>query len=240
MGAVIDWTLATHVARGVSRLQPAGDPAPFEALEGPSERERAPRLRLHRARAVRAAARRRGRRPRRVGRGQPRLAEGRARSGRRPPRRRARGRWAASSAAASAPCWPPRRARSPASSRAACSGSTSSRSSIPRRRPGCCSWPRTSATPPAPWTPSPISCCAGSHCTRPRTRCSSARCRGCASTSRRACRSCSAPCPSRAGACCGSPTRPTSRRSWRPSARAGSRRWPSARSGASCSTACRR
>src|SRR5215204_6252360 len=37
MGRVIDWTLATQVARGVSRLQPAGDPAPFEALEGPSE-----------------------------------------------------------------------------------------------------------------------------------------------------------------------------------------------------------
>src|SRR4051794_3842365 len=37
MGAVIDWTLATQVARGVSRLQPAGDPAPFEALEAPSE-----------------------------------------------------------------------------------------------------------------------------------------------------------------------------------------------------------
>jgi len=37
MGAVIDWTLASHVARGVSRLQPAGDPAPFQALEGPSE-----------------------------------------------------------------------------------------------------------------------------------------------------------------------------------------------------------
>ena len=37
MGRVIDWSLATQVARGVSRLQPAGDPAPFEALEGPSE-----------------------------------------------------------------------------------------------------------------------------------------------------------------------------------------------------------
>jgi coenzyme F420 biosynthesis associated uncharacterized protein len=37
MERVIDWTLANQVARGVSRLQPAGDPAPFEALEGPSE-----------------------------------------------------------------------------------------------------------------------------------------------------------------------------------------------------------
>ena len=37
MGRVIDWTLASQVARGVSRLQPAGDPAPFEALDGPSE-----------------------------------------------------------------------------------------------------------------------------------------------------------------------------------------------------------
>ncbi len=37
MDRVIDWTLASSVARGVSRLQPAGDPAPFEALDGPSE-----------------------------------------------------------------------------------------------------------------------------------------------------------------------------------------------------------
>src|SRR3954466_10400536 len=37
MGAVIDWSLAHQVARGVSRLQPAGDPTPFQALEGPSE-----------------------------------------------------------------------------------------------------------------------------------------------------------------------------------------------------------
>src|SRR5215210_1728562 len=37
MGQVIDWSLASQVARGVARLQPAGDPAPFEALAGPSE-----------------------------------------------------------------------------------------------------------------------------------------------------------------------------------------------------------
>ena len=37
MGRVIDWTLASQVARGVARLQPAGDPAPFETLAGPSE-----------------------------------------------------------------------------------------------------------------------------------------------------------------------------------------------------------
>jgi coenzyme F420 biosynthesis associated uncharacterized protein len=36
MGGVIDWSLAAQVARGVSRLQPAGDPAPFEALSGPA------------------------------------------------------------------------------------------------------------------------------------------------------------------------------------------------------------
>jgi coenzyme F420 biosynthesis associated uncharacterized protein len=36
MGGVIDWTLASQVARGVARLQPAGDPAPFEALAGPA------------------------------------------------------------------------------------------------------------------------------------------------------------------------------------------------------------
>jgi coenzyme F420 biosynthesis associated uncharacterized protein len=37
MGGVIDWTLAGQVARGVASLQPAGDPAPFEALAGPAE-----------------------------------------------------------------------------------------------------------------------------------------------------------------------------------------------------------
>jgi coenzyme F420 biosynthesis associated uncharacterized protein len=37
MRRVIDWTLAHQVARGVARLQPTGDPAPFEALAGPSE-----------------------------------------------------------------------------------------------------------------------------------------------------------------------------------------------------------
>jgi len=36
MSGVIDWTLASQVARGVSRLQPAGDPAPFEALAAPA------------------------------------------------------------------------------------------------------------------------------------------------------------------------------------------------------------
>jgi coenzyme F420 biosynthesis associated uncharacterized protein len=37
MGWVIDWSLASQVARGVARLQPAGDPAPFEVLDGPAE-----------------------------------------------------------------------------------------------------------------------------------------------------------------------------------------------------------
>jgi coenzyme F420 biosynthesis associated uncharacterized protein len=36
MGGVIDWTLATQVARGVARLQPSGDPAPFEELSAPA------------------------------------------------------------------------------------------------------------------------------------------------------------------------------------------------------------
>jgi coenzyme F420 biosynthesis associated uncharacterized protein len=33
---VIDWKLAGQVARGVSSLQPAGDPAPFRLLDGPA------------------------------------------------------------------------------------------------------------------------------------------------------------------------------------------------------------
>jgi coenzyme F420 biosynthesis associated uncharacterized protein len=36
MRGVIDWSLAAQVARGVARLQPSGDPAPFEALGGPA------------------------------------------------------------------------------------------------------------------------------------------------------------------------------------------------------------
>lgn len=36
MGGVIDWTLAVQVARGIARLQPAGDAAPFEALSAPA------------------------------------------------------------------------------------------------------------------------------------------------------------------------------------------------------------
>ncbi len=36
MGGVIDWSLASQIARGVSRLQPAGDPAPYEALSAPA------------------------------------------------------------------------------------------------------------------------------------------------------------------------------------------------------------
>ena len=34
---MIDWSLASQVARGVARLSPSGDPAPFQALEGPNE-----------------------------------------------------------------------------------------------------------------------------------------------------------------------------------------------------------
>jgi coenzyme F420 biosynthesis associated uncharacterized protein len=33
---MIDWSLATQVSRGVARLAPAGDPAPFQALAEPS------------------------------------------------------------------------------------------------------------------------------------------------------------------------------------------------------------
>ena len=36
MGDVIDWTLATTVSRGVAKLVPSGDPAPFQALDEPS------------------------------------------------------------------------------------------------------------------------------------------------------------------------------------------------------------
>ena len=36
MGGVIDWNLAGQVARGIAGLQPAGDPAPFEAVSAPA------------------------------------------------------------------------------------------------------------------------------------------------------------------------------------------------------------
>jgi coenzyme F420 biosynthesis associated uncharacterized protein len=36
MDLVIDWSLAAQVSRGIAKLAPAGDPAPFQALEGPN------------------------------------------------------------------------------------------------------------------------------------------------------------------------------------------------------------
>ena len=36
MGDVIDWSLASQVSRGVAKLSPSGDPAPFQALDEPS------------------------------------------------------------------------------------------------------------------------------------------------------------------------------------------------------------
>ena len=36
MGSMVDWSLASTVSRGVAKLAPAGDPAPFQALEGPN------------------------------------------------------------------------------------------------------------------------------------------------------------------------------------------------------------
>ena len=97
MDGVIDWSLAAQVARGVARLQPAGDPEPFEPLDGPAEESE--RLVSAYTGLVPTAPlpRRRGRRPRRVDRRQPRLAARRAGPGRRPARRRARRRSAASS-----------------------------------------------------------------------------------------------------------------------------------------------
>jgi coenzyme F420 biosynthesis associated uncharacterized protein len=36
MDHMVDWSLASTVSRGVAKLAPAGDPAPFQALEGPN------------------------------------------------------------------------------------------------------------------------------------------------------------------------------------------------------------
>jgi coenzyme F420 biosynthesis associated uncharacterized protein len=36
MDVMVDWSLASTVSRGVAKLAPAGDPAPFQALEGPN------------------------------------------------------------------------------------------------------------------------------------------------------------------------------------------------------------
>jgi coenzyme F420 biosynthesis associated uncharacterized protein len=36
MGGVIDWSLAHNVSRGVAKLAPSGDPAPFQDLEAPN------------------------------------------------------------------------------------------------------------------------------------------------------------------------------------------------------------
>jgi coenzyme F420 biosynthesis associated uncharacterized protein len=37
MEPMIDWSLATQIARGVAKLQPAGEPGPFRLVEGPAE-----------------------------------------------------------------------------------------------------------------------------------------------------------------------------------------------------------
>src|SRR5919198_1432748 len=36
MESMVDWSLASTVSRGVAKLAPAGDPAPFQAVEGPN------------------------------------------------------------------------------------------------------------------------------------------------------------------------------------------------------------
>jgi coenzyme F420 biosynthesis associated uncharacterized protein len=36
MGSMVDWSLASTISRGVAKLAPAGDPAPFQAVEGPN------------------------------------------------------------------------------------------------------------------------------------------------------------------------------------------------------------
>ena len=126
LDGVIDWSLASQ--RRPRRGAPAarGRPRAVHVAGGPSRGERAPRLRLHRPGAAGADPARRGRRPRRVGRGEPRLDARRARPRGREARRGRRARSAASSAPPAACCWAPRPAPSPASSPGACSASTSS------------------------------------------------------------------------------------------------------------------
>ena len=191
MGWVIDWSLASQVARGVSRLQPSGDPAPFEVLDGPAEESQrlvsaytglVPDAPLPVAEAV--------------GRDEwaeanLALDEGRAGPGLRAPRRRAR---------------PAQRHRRLRPGRAA--GRRGRRDlRLPRRprarpvrvpgaRPRGPRAPAVRGAQPRPGRrpssrPTRTSCCAGSRCTRPRTRSSSAPCRGCAATSPPACASCS-------------------------------------------------
>ena len=177
---VIDWSLAGQVARGIAGLQPAGDPVPFEDAGRPGGGERAARVRVHRPRR----RRRRCRSPRRST--APEWIEANLRSlggVLDPVADRIGGKLGPLGGAAGRAARRSRRARSPASSPAACSASTSSRCSIRRLPRGCCSWRRTSATPRTRSRPTRTSCCAGSRCTRPRTRSSSAACRGCASTS---------------------------------------------------------
>ena len=117
---MVDWNLAAKVAEGVAALQPAGDPAPFQALVRPADEAEALVSRLHGADAPAGAL------P--VAEAVDRddwidanlaLDPRRARSRRRQGRRRAWARSAASSAPPPAPCSASRPARSPASSPAA-------------------------------------------------------------------------------------------------------------------------
>ena len=178
---MVDWSLAGKVAEGVAALAPSGDPGAVPVAGPARGRVRGARLRLHGADAGRGrAAGGRGDRAAGVDRGEPAL-DPRACSIR-PPRRRPQSGGplgAVIGGAAGARARRRGRARSPATSRGACSGSTSSRCSTRTRRRGCCSSRPTSATPRRRSRPSPTRCCAGSRCTRSRTRCSSAASRGC-------------------------------------------------------------
>src|SRR3954453_10790967 len=97
MDVMVDWSLASTVSRGVAKLAPAGDPAPFQALEGPNaESERLvaaytglePASPLPPPRPAPPAAGGGGARG--VDRRQPQVDARRARAGRRQARRRQR------------------------------------------------------------------------------------------------------------------------------------------------------
>ena len=210
---VIDWGLARQIAGVVRRRghERRGSPAaPRRAARG-RRRERAPRDRLHRAAAAGALPRPEALDRRGLDRRQRPQPAAAARAAGRPPGRRARARWLARCARWRAWSWPPRSARSSATCRAACSASTSSSLLDPTAPARLLFVAPNLDEAAASSTPTPTSCCAGSRCTRPRTRCSSPACRGCASTWPAWSASCCARPRSRStpGGCCGCPDRPT-------------------------------
>ena len=146
---MVDWNLAAKVAEGVAALQPRGDAEPFQALVRPADEAERARLRVHRAHAAAGALPvAEAVEPRRVDRGEPRARCAACSTPAAERRRQARGPLGGVVGGAAGALLGVEAGAISASSPGACSASTSSPCSTRRRRRGCCSSRRTSATRP--------------------------------------------------------------------------------------------